>query len=346
MRLSGRLVTGRGEGAYFTNVDWVREQLMTALGIDPYPGTLNLMLETATDRAQWRALKALPGSALDSSNRAWCSARCYPIRVEGWLPGAIVLPDVAEYPEFQIEIVAALPIRQTLSLRDGDRVFFEASKPLHVRAVIFDVDGTLVDSLEAYRIVAERAAAPHGFAITEEVVRHALNTGRSFWDLVLAADQSDRREVILTLKKEASLHWPDVLHRHGRVYPGLRGTLETLRDRGARIAIVTGSDGSSFEPLQREGLMELFEVIVTGRDVAHGKPDPEGLLKCAATLGIDACECVYVGDTPLDVQTAKAAGTACVAVLSGAGDSALLSASGPERIIRSHAGLPGIVEIP
>jgi len=82
---------------------------------------------------------------------------------------------------------------------------------------------------------------------------------------------------------------------------------------------------------------------VTGKDVTRRKPAPEGLLKCATALRIAPHEAVYVGDTPLDVQASRAAGMASVGVLSGAGDSALLSATGPDWIVHSHTGLPEII---
>jgi HAD superfamily hydrolase (TIGR01509 family) len=136
-----------------------------------------------------------------------------------------------------------------------------------------------------------------------------------------------------------------VLRRHGRLHPGLPQALQALRARGVRLGLVTGSRASVLEPLRDAGLLEYFEAVITGRDVQRRKPDPEGLLKCAAALGIPPGEAVYVGDTPLDVQASHAAGMAAVAVLSGAGDSAQLSAAGPDWIIASHARLAEVLDL-
>jgi HAD superfamily hydrolase (TIGR01509 family) len=251
---------------------------------------------------------------------------------------------VSGYPEAQVEIIAALSVRETFSLKDGDRLSLDVSQPLSVRAVIFDVDGTLVDSLEAYRVVAELAAAPHGVAVTREMVRQAMNNDVVFWDLLIPAERPDRGELIKQLMEEAIRRWPDALRAHGRLYPGLRGTLESLRSRGLRLGIVTGSRATVLQPLHEAGLMDFFDAVVTGKDVQRRKPDPEGLLKCAAALGIAPHEAAYVGDTPLDVQASRAAGMASVAVLSGAGNSALLSTAGPDWIVHSHIGLPEIIQ--
>ncbi len=345
MMIQGYVATGRGEGAGFTQLDWVRHQFIEQLGIDPFPGTLNLILDSQPDLQSWAELKATDGRALIPLDPQWCNARCYPVRIGGRLPGAIVLPEVPGYPDAQVEVIAALRVREFLSLRDGDRLSLEVSRLLPVRAVIFDVDGTLVDSLEAYRVVAELAAAPFGLQITPAVVRHALNTGQNFWEMLVPADQPDRARMIKRLREEAVRHWPQVLRDHGRVFPGLRQTLESLQAQGVRLGIVTGSREGVFQPLSEDGLMGFFASVVTGKDVQRRKPDPEGLLKCVEALGIKPHEAVYVGDTPVDVEASRAAGLTAVAVLSGAGDSASLSAAGPDWIIPSHARLIEIVEV-
>ncbi|MFQ5611611.1 MAG: HAD-IA family hydrolase [Anaerolineae bacterium] len=344
MTFAGRVVTGLGAGASFTQVTWAREQFLARLGIDPYPGTLNLILDEPADLGRWAELKAQAGQLLASPDPAWCNARCYPVRVGGRVPGAIVFPEVPDYPEAQVEVIAALPLREQLSLADGDRLSLQVSLPLAVRAAIFDVDGTLVDSVEAYRVVAELAAAPHGIEITPEVVRHALNTNHpSFWELVVPDNEPNPAALIDAMKREARRQWPQVLRRHGRVFPGLGRTLETLRDRGMRLAIVTGSHGGSLQPLREAGLLQLFETVVTGRDVERRKPDPEGLHQSLAALGVGPDEAVYIGDTPIDVQASRSAGMASVGVLTGAGDSAQLSTAGPDWVVQTHARLPDIL---
>lgn len=342
--LTGQVVSGLGQGASFTQLDWVRPQFMTKLGIDPHPGTLNLRLHHPDDLTQWAGLKRQPGCPIVPPDPAWCEARGYPVCIAGRLPGAIILPDVPGYPEAQVEVVAALPVRQEVGLTDGDSLTLEISQPLPVRAVIFDVDGTLVDTVDAYHAVAELAAAPHGLPIRRETVRYALNNNHpTFWELVTPLEHPNRLELMEAMKREAMRRWPEVLRQHGRIMPGLRQTLETLKSRGLRLAIMTGSQSGSFQPLREEGLLSFFEIVVTGAEVTRPKPDPEGLLKCAAVLGVAPDQTVYVGDTPTDVRASRAAGMAAVSVLSGAGDSALLSAAGPDWLIYSQARLPEII---
>ena len=184
-----------------------------------------------------------------------------------------------------------------------------------------------------------------GISVTSAAVAHALNTGTPFWDLVIPAATPDRSQTIEQLKTETMRRWPKVLCTHGRIFPRLAETLSDLAARGARLGIVTDSHIREAHPLCTAGLFRHFAAVVSGGDGAHRKPHPEGLLKCADALGVAPHESVYVGDTSLDVQASRAAGMASVSVLSGAGDSAHLSAEGPDWIIESHAGVPGIVTV-
>lgn len=339
--VTGRVTSGLGQGASFTSLDWVRAQLKEELGIDPFPGTLNLSLPRDVQEA-WRALKSDRGVVIRPPDPGFCDGRAYPVRIGGRVPGAIVVPEVPGYPEAQLELVAAVGLRELLGLNDGDSVAVAPARPLRVKAVLFDVDGTLVDSIPALLMVAQRAAPE--FLVSEELVRRTLNEQRFFWDSLLPPEAPGRMERIAAMMAEALRLWPEVLREHGRAFPGLAATLDALAAQGLRLGIVTGSREGSFEPLRRAGVFERFAAVITRADVARGKPHPDSLLAGAQALGVEPQQAVYVGDTPVDVEAARAAGMAAVAVLTGAGDSALLSAAEPDRIVSSHARLPEVLE--
>jgi len=343
---SGQVVTGTGKAASFTQLQWARDQFITQLGIDPYPGTLNLLLDTPSDQTEWARLKGTDGRRVTSPNNEWCDARCYPIQMEGRLPGAILYPEVPGYPENQVEIISPLHLRLELGLKDGDRFTLTVNRPLPVKAVLFDVDGTLVDSVTAYWKVAERAAAPYGIDIPLSIIKHALNIGHpTFWEMVVPEELPDQAEIIAKAKQEARQMWPEIIDQYGRVFPGTKETLILLKEQGFRLAIMTGSSGGSLRPLKEAELLGFFDVTITARDVSQRKPHPAGLLKCAEALGISPEEAVYVGDSQIDIQASQAAGMASIAVLSGAGESANLSAHNPDWIIHSLAQLPEIVHL-
>ncbi len=133
LTLAGRLVTGLGEAVNFTRLDWAREQFVANLAIDPYPGTINILLHDDAAKAAWSRVKASPGKLLVSPRDDWCNARCYPARIvfggEGAgvvnVKGGIVFPEVAGYPEFQVEVIAEICVRAALAIEDGDPVTLE-----------------------------------------------------------------------------------------------------------------------------------------------------------------------------------------------------------------------------
>lgn len=337
-RFSGRVTAGVGQGSGFTALDWVREAFIAAVGIEPYPGTLNLRLESDRALAAWAEVKAAPGIRIPGQQGA-CDARCYPVRVADRIPAAIVLPEVEGYPPAQVELVAALPLRQHLQLGEGDEVQIQGRLRGALTAAIFDVDGTLINSVDAYHIAAGRAAAPLGYTVTHSMVRQALNSQQPFWDVVIEEPAERTAATIANLRRDTMRHWADVLDEHVSVFPGLRATLEQLQAGGLRLAIYTGSRGESFAPLERSGLLEFFEIVLTGDDVEEAKPHPEGVLRCLEVLGVAPGEAAYIGDSVPDMDASHAAGARAVGMLTGAADSAALSAAGAHDLAADHTAL-------
>lgn len=334
----GRVATGVGQGSGFTALDWVRRAFVSAVGIEPFPGTLNLQLEPGHALETWARVQAGPGIRIPGEQGA-CDARCYPVRVADRLPAAIVLPEVAGYAPTQVELVAAVPLRESLGLSDGDEVEVRGRPRGAVTAAIFDVDGTLINSVDAYHIAAGRAAAPLGYTVTHDMVREALNSQQPFWEIVIQDPAERTPDNIAALRRDTMHHWHTVLAEHVSVFPGLRGTLEALREGGLRLAIYSGSRGESFGPLERAGLLDLFEFVLTGDDVEEAKPHPEGVLRCTEALDVRPDVAAYIGDSVPDIGASHAAGVLAVGVLTGAADSAALSAAGADHLAADHAAL-------
>jgi phosphoglycolate phosphatase len=342
----GRVRNGLGHGAGFTSLPWARRQFMHTLGIDPFPGTLNLQVDPPA-ASRWQVLKSGAGLHLPPEQASDCAARCYPVRasVAGRSPvtAAIVVPDVPGYPPDQVEVVASVSLRDALSVANGDLVRLDTVPARNRRAVLFDVDGTLVNSIDGYRLAAERAVQPYGWSVSPEAVSRAMNFGDQFWDLVVPPESLGDEELIAQLRRDTMAHWPAVLDECVLVYPGIGGILEMLKAAGVRLGICTASRGESFRPLEEAGLLDLFEEVVTARDVARRKPDPEGILLCMERMGIAAGETVYIGDTVADIRASHAAGLYAVGVLTGAGNSSLLSGAGAHRILADLHHLPAVL---
>ncbi len=341
--IDGTVISGLGRGAQFTALGWAKNRFIEKLGIDPWPGTLNIILSTDTNKLRWQTLQDTSACTISDPDRGSCDARCFPVRIADRYAGAIVLPLVDHYPAEQIEIIAPISLRSGLSLRDGDAVTLEPSHPLGATTILFDLDGTLVDTVGAFYMLAKRTGDEFGINMARSHVYNLLNHGLPYWDSVLPDTTPDRQATIAQLNRRAVALWPEVIAEHARIFPGIHDTLTTLKERGYTLGIVTGSSGASLDLLFSAGVRELFDVVISGADVSQRKPHPEGLLKCLHTLHANANDTLYVGDTSIDMHASRAAGVTAVAVLSGAGNSASLCEAGAYRIVRDHSALIDIL---
>lgn len=339
-QLDGEVFTGLGLAARLTALDWVRARLAGDFGIDPYPGTLNLTLTTEGDVAEWIGVLDRQGTILESPGDGYCNSIVLPVRAGRAVPAVVLVPQMPGYPKHSIEVIAAVNLRHHFGLCDGQRLELSSADLPGIDTVIFDVDGTLVDSIAGIHLAAGRAAALFGYQVPRDAVRRALDGGEALWSLIMPHHLRDDLELMRLLREETMRHWPRVLEDSVDVFPGIEDTLLRLSTAGIRLGIVTGSRGESFLPLQRRNLMRHFEIIVTAGDVSRPKPDPEGLLRCLDDMTSSPGRAVYVGDTRADIAAGRAAGMRTIGVLSGASDSPALSAAGADRIVSSHASLP------
>lgn len=119
--LEGYASTGEGAGAGFTLLPWVRREFLSRLGFEPYPGTFNLRVSGAAWEEAKHVMAAASGIAI-APEPGYCAAKCFPVVVAGQVTGALVFPEVPDYPADKLEVISAVPVRQTLGLHDGDRV--------------------------------------------------------------------------------------------------------------------------------------------------------------------------------------------------------------------------------
>ncbi len=336
LNIEGRVAAGQGRAATFTQLDWVRANTRQSLGIDPYPGTLNLRISGSSNLQAWQSWRRRSGIRIPAQRAADCDARCYPVRIADQCTAAVLLPEISDYPEDQVEVISAVGLRDTLSLRDGNSLQLSAVMPGAIKAVIFDVDGTLVNSVDAYHIAAGRAAKPYGISVSQAQIKQALNSGQEFWAMMLPEKQRKDVSLIQALREGTMQHWPDVMDEYVRAFDGLADSLQVLREAKLRLAIYTGSTGESFSALQHSALLEQFEVVVTANDVAQRKPHPEGIVRCLEILGLEPGEAAYLGDSVIDIQAAHRAGVFSVGVLTGSADATALSLAGAHRLAANN----------
>jgi CTP-dependent riboflavin kinase len=117
-----------GEGRQFVEMPWAKEQFISKVGIDPYPGTLNLKLENPKAIQGLQSLKSHPGIVIVPDNPTFCQGVCYKIRIQESIGGAIVLPLVPGYPDDKIEIIAPYNLKERLRVQDGDEIKIEVMR--------------------------------------------------------------------------------------------------------------------------------------------------------------------------------------------------------------------------
>jgi HAD superfamily hydrolase (TIGR01509 family) len=183
-----------------------------------------------------------------------------------------------------------------------------------IEALIFDMDGLLVDSEPLAEAAMRRFLARYGHEPRPEVQGQLL--GRRLPEAVALVAEAYRidapYENLLTEYDEMRL---DALRGNVRPMPGAAAIIAFARAAGLRLALATsGQRPHADVSLAETGLAGNFDVEVTGGDVEHGKPAPDLFLLAAKRLGIKPANCVVFEDAPPGVAAAKAAGMRAVAV--------------------------------
>ena len=185
-----------------------------------------------------------------------------------------------------------------------------------IQTIIFDFDYTLVDSAQGTIDGVNFAFEKMGLPIaSDDAVRRTI--GLSLPDILTALAGEAYAEHVDEFTRLFLQRADETMVALAEFYAEVPQTVKALRGLGIRLAIVSQKTRRYIQPiLEKENLLEAFEVIVGGGDAAF-KPDPEGLLLAVAQTGSVPANCLYVGDSVTDAETARRAGVAFIAVLSG-----------------------------
>ena len=194
-----------------------------------------------------------------------------------------------------------------------------------VRAVLWDLDGVLVDSapfhLRAWRELF--ASLGRGFGEADFRRTFGLRNDAILRDLLgeLPPAEAER----LAARKEEL--YRQAARGNIAALPGALALLRSLRERGFRLGLVSSTPRANIDLiLSSLGVSESFDVILGEEDVTRGKPDPEGFLLAAERLGVPPADCVVIEDAPAGVEAAKGGGMRCVGVYRGRPREALAKA--------------------
>ncbi len=207
-----------------------------------------------------------------------------------------------------------------------------------IEGIVFDVDGTLTDSIGAYYEVFREVAARFGIEISKEDVLEPMATGSLIWDRIMPEDFPGRDEKIKKFMKVIPQVSQEVF-QHVHPFAGLESVLKGLEERGVRLGALTSSRAVAVRPLYHHALFQYFIAIMTREDGFPLKPAPDGILECLRRMNVHATHAIVIGDTPLDIRAGKAAGTLTIGVLSGIGNQIQLEAEAPTAIIKDISQL-------
>ncbi len=213
-----------------------------------------------------------------------------------------------------------------------------------IRGVLFDLDGVIVDTLHYHYLAWKHMFEKHGGSPVSELT-------------VLVHEGRSSREILPILMKETGVTIPDARQAafieekrayfrsivQVTTYPGAFETIDELRRRGFKVALVTACALKNMQHSLNGERQAHFDFIITGDEVPRAKPFPDPFLTAAHQLGLRPEECVVVENAPLGIESARNAGMRCVAIETTLGKEYLTSADHVLQNIAELLSLPILI---
>lgn len=214
-------------------------------------------------------------------------------------------------------------------------------------ALIFDLDGTLLDTNATHVDAWTQGLSEHGYRFSSERIAPEIGKGGDMLLPTLLGDTAAERDGD-AIRDAVSREFRRLAKaRRFRVFDGVEELLRVLRARGLRLALATSAAEGDLETMMESAGTDLrtrFDAVVTKSDVESSKPEPDVVLSAARKLGLSPAQCAMVGDTPYDATAARRAGVITLGVAtSGLADAATLEkrlmTAGARRVWRDAAHL-------
>lgn len=209
-----------------------------------------------------------------------------------------------------------------------------------VQGIIFDVDGTLADSVEFFYEIAQEilrlAGAP---PVPREQVFTMMRLGDAApMEKLFPPDFPNPGATLKRIVDERMHGWMQRYHHETEAIPGSIELLHHLAASGFQLGIATSS-GRALPFLDRWGVRHLFNGIIGREDVENRKPHPEPIFKCLGYLSLPPNQALYIGDSLVDIRAGKAANVYTIGVLTGTSPHDMLHQESPDHILDSVASL-------
>lgn len=214
---------------------------------------------------------------------------------------------------------------------------------MSIQACIFDLDGTLLDTLDDLANSCNMALQSVGLPVrSRDEVRAFVGNGvRKLMERAVPIGTTS--DVLETAYANFLEIYAREKAHYTKPYAGIVETVQALEARGLRCAVLSNKDDTAVRPLCAQYFPGLFEWTQGMRPGIRPKPAPDALLAICARMGVDVAEAVYIGDSEVDVQTAAAAGMRLVAVTWGFRSPETLAAAGATTCINAPEELLKIV---
>lgn len=213
---------------------------------------------------------------------------------------------------------------------------------MKVKAVFFDLDGTLTDSIED--LAESMNYALRKFSLPERTVsecRDMVGYGRQHFGDMAVGDRDELVDDVLGVMKA---HYLENYCEKTVLYEGIREVVDELAEKGIRMAVITNKDQDVACRIVEDFFGEgFFEEVVGAANGNQPKPEPDTVLGMCSRMGVEPGECVLVGDSEVDVATARNAGLLGVAVSWGFRDMDILQRSKPDKLINRPGELLGVI---
>lgn len=204
--------------------------------------------------------------------------------------------------------------------------------PSPYEAVIFDLDGTLADTIPTVARLYSQVL--HQYTGRHWTLAELLQYFGPPEDIIFERITNDK-----TLSATMLAEYYRLSDAHGtefRAFAGIAELIAELKACGVRIGVFTsGVTAAAHIRLRHAGLLDFFETIIGGDQVTQYKPHPEGLLRLLDQFAVEPSAALFIGDSPLDVQAGRAAGAVTAGVLWGAGSRESLAAAQPDHLFEA-----------
>ena len=211
------------------------------------------------------------------------------------------------------------------------------------QTAVFDLDGTLLDTLEdLYRAVnaaLDRHSLPRR---TRNEVRLFVGNGVELL-IRRAVPAGCDEETILATLTDFKATYAAICKDNTKPYDGILPMLTALRDKGIRVAVVSNKFDAATKALCAEYFGDLVEVAIGERADVRKKPAPDTVLEALKELGVTAVDAVYIGDSDVDIRTAENCGMDCLSVTWGLRDEDFLLENGAKTLVHAPSDLIPVI---